>query len=239
MKPCEGKKIKNKISWPTFSCGPRLPAKTQAETKKANSGGKTCLLRHRWLLEDQFALGAPILCVHLFYIFFVCKQPAKKQRLEEKGQASMDVVQSSSSSRKFGGVRDETLRLYYERLFPFGCMFRWLSYCNVPGDKDPLSEKDFFMRREFSFTLEGDIYIRYLTFKNQEEYKAAYIKRLPHKTDIGAVFNAPPKQHNAVASFKPVEKVSQTSENPKNRVCAAMLINYCARFCYPGIGLRY
>ncbi len=136
---------------------------------------------------------------------------AKKQRVEGKsvpGGASSSKMQvvSSSVGSKFGGVRDEMLQQYYQRLFPFGCMYRWLSYCNSPDDKDPLSERDFFMRREFSFTLAGDIYIRYLTFKNAEEYRAAYLKRLPHKTDIGAVFNAPPKQHNAVASFKPVEK---------------------------------
>jgi len=115
----------------------------------------------------------------------------------------MDIVPAET---KFTGIRDETLKLYYERLFPFGPMFRWLSYCNLPDTEDPLSEKDFFMRREFSFTLAGDVYIRYLTFKNQKEYKDAYIKRLPHKTDIGAIFNAPPKHHNAISSFKPVEK---------------------------------
>jgi len=111
-----------------------------------------------------------------------------------------------SKKQSFSGIRDETLKLYYERLFPFGPMYRWLSYCNMVEGDDPLNEKDFFMRREFSFTLAGDIYIRYLTFKNLKEYKDAYLKRLPHKTDIGAVFNAPPKHHNAVSSFKPVEK---------------------------------
>eukprot|EP00954_Amorphochlora_amoebiformis_P012713 995130-Amorphochlora_amoeboformis.AAC.1 len=118
----------------------------------------------------------------------------------------MDVESKSWKPTKFGGLSDETLRMYYSRLFPFKCMYRWLSYCNRADSTDQLSEKDFFMRREFSFTLTGDIYIRYLTFKNESEYKDAYLKRLPIKTDIGAIFNAPPKQHNAVSSFKPVEK---------------------------------
>jgi DNA primase small subunit len=44
-------------------------------------------------------------------------------------------------------------------------------------------------RREFSFTLEHDIYIRYLSFRNVAEMEAAIKSKCPHKIDIGALYN--------------------------------------------------
>jgi len=41
--------------------------------------------------------------------------------------------------------------------------------------------------------LPDDIYIRYNCFKDAAEMKAAMVRRQPHKIDIGAVFNLPPK----------------------------------------------
>lgn len=46
-------------------------------------------------------------------------------------------------------------------------------------------------RREFSFTLEDDIYIRYLSFEDANGWQAECLKRLPHKMDMGAIFSAP------------------------------------------------
>lgn len=50
--------------------------------------------------------------------------------------------------------------------------------------------KKVFTNREFSFTLEGDIYVRYQSFKDQKEMEQEIRKRNPHKIDIGAVFTA-------------------------------------------------
>lgn len=52
-----------------------------------------------------------------------------------------------------------------------------------------------------------DIYIRYNCFHDASELKAAMVKKQPHKIDIGAVFNLPPKDHLGVSagSFKTVE----------------------------------
>lgn len=44
-------------------------------------------------------------------------------------------------------------------------------------------------RREFSFTLEHDIYVRYLSFHDVAEMEAVIKKQCPHKIDIGAVYN--------------------------------------------------
>jgi len=46
-------------------------------------------------------------------------------------------------------------------------------------------------KREFSFTLEDDIYIRYLSFNEASAWQAECLKRLPHKMDMGAIFSAP------------------------------------------------
>lgn len=92
------------------------------------------------------------------------------------------------------------LQQYYARLFPYGRYFRWLSY----GGAD----KKVFQNREFSFTLKDDVYIRYQSFQDEAEMKAAIQKRNPYKIDIGAVFTAKPKDHKKIkaSEFRPVEK---------------------------------
>ena len=83
-----------------------------------------------------------------------------------------------------------------DRLFPYEQMFEWLSYGNDPDGKNHAKvDPTFFLRREWSFTLADDIYIRYNCFRDHREMKAAMMKRQPHKIDIGAVFSLPPKDH--------------------------------------------
>jgi len=83
-------------------------------------------------------------------------------------------------------------------LFPYQQYTRWLQYGNV--------DKNYMANREFSFTLEDDIYIRYQSFSNQEELEAEMIKRCPHKIDIGAVYNARPTEHKKLTNFTPQER---------------------------------
>jgi DNA primase catalytic subunit len=49
------------------------------------------------------------------------------------------------------------------RLFPYAKFYRWLSYGEV--------DKNYFQNREFSFTLKDDVYIRYLSFANEQEMR--------------------------------------------------------------------
>lgn len=96
---------------------------------------------------------------------------------------------------------DGLLKFYYGKCYPFAKMWNWLSYGNA-------SSSTFGSRREFSFTLDGDIYIRYLSFKDADAWQAECLKKLPHKMDMGAVYTAPPKDHNTIkaSEFKPVER---------------------------------
>ena len=49
--------------------------------------------------------------------------------------------------------------------------------------------KTYFSHREFSFTLKDDIYVRYLSFADIDEFEKELQKRCPYKIDIGAVFS--------------------------------------------------
>ena len=102
----------------------------------------------------------------------------------------------------------ELLEQYYKRLMPTTQLFQWLSYGNDPdqAEVDPTITKDYFQRREISFTLEDDIYIRYNCFRDANEFYKELCKKVPHKIDIGAVFSHPPNMHNMVKSgnFKPM-----------------------------------
>mmetsp|Transcript_35895 Transcript_35895/g.55101 ORF Transcript_35895/g.55101 Transcript_35895/m.55101 type:complete len:109 (+) Transcript_35895:160-486(+) len=71
-------------------------------------------------------------------------------------------------------------------------------------DKDVLSE--YFYHREFSFTLANDIYCRYLCFKTADELHSSLVGKVPHKIDIGAVFNQPPSKKTDNKVFIPTEK---------------------------------
>lgn len=105
----------------------------------------------------------------------------------------------------------DQLRQYFRYLFPSTGMFKWLTYyqpaITEDDKKDPFS--DYFFRREFSLTLEGDIYVRYNCFRNEKEFKDHLVDQSPIKIDIGAVYNIPPRNHGQVESrggFVPLEK---------------------------------
>lgn len=66
-----------------------------------------------------------------------------------------------------------------------------------PDNHNPHIVRDYFIRREWSFTIEDDIYIRYQCFRDCAELAAAIQKRQPHKIDIGAIFTAPVRFNRA------------------------------------------
>lgn len=141
---------------------------------------------------------------------------APKRKIEEETQSTPSAEDAKRSAMQIdNGVQmknedfsRELLRIYYDRLFPFHQMFRWLSYKNDPKSSNKAVQKDYFIRREFTLVLEGDIFCRYTCFKDAEEYRAQVMARQPIRMEIGAVYTHPPKNHNTVVkeAYKPLER---------------------------------
>ncbi|KAA0156674.1 hypothetical protein FNF29_00785 [Cafeteria roenbergensis] len=136
-----------------------------------------------------------------------------RRRPREEGRVgSADPASAGSGKRAL--VDDavtfstDLLRVYYARFFPYRPFYRWLSYSQDPSMDLPMAQKGFMARREFSFTIENDIYIRYLSFGSEAELVKGIQSRQPHKIDIGAVFTHPPcnKESTKKGSFLPVER---------------------------------
>ena len=117
-----------------------------------------------------------------------------------------------------GGNVQDLMKLYYGRLYPHQTMYKWLAYGNDKAKaKHPRADKSFFSRREFCFTLDGDIFVRYQSFKDGAELESAIKKRCPSKIDIGPVYNVDPRKRaaysggsgdgsGATRTFQPVER---------------------------------
>jgi len=111
---------------------------------------------------------------------------------------------------------DFLLQQYYTTFFPYHKFYQWLSYGN---GECPIHvfffelfmrsvTKNYFANREFTFTLKDDVYVRYLSFADHKELKAELVRKSPHKIDIGAVYNAKPKDQKTYkpGTFQPSEK---------------------------------
>ncbi|KAJ0974676.1 hypothetical protein J5N97_016641 [Dioscorea zingiberensis] len=105
------------------------------------------------------------------------------------------------------GFNADYLKVYYGKLFPCADMFKWMSYGN--DGRHPACDPSFVRRREFSFTLEKDIYVRYLSFNNVTEFENSIKKECPFKIDIGPVYSVDLAKRHAYAQgggFTPVER---------------------------------
>lgn len=144
------------------------------------------------------------------------------------------------------------LAMYYARLYPYEFMYDWLSY-HVPSASATIQDKkntpsrnssannacNVFPKREWSFTLNvrgEEIYMRYQSFLNAEEFSAAVRKRNPHKIDIGAVFSHPPKDHKTIKNFTTVQRelvfdIDLTDYDPVRTCCSgANICRKCWKF---------
>ncbi|KAL6549869.1 hypothetical protein OROMI_020357 [Orobanche minor] len=101
------------------------------------------------------------------------------------------------------------LKIYYGKFFPYTDMHKWMSYGN--DGKHPGCDQSYFGRREFSFTLENDIYVRFQSFNSGNELEKAIKEKFPFKIDIGPVYSVDPAKRHAYAQsgdniFTPIEK---------------------------------
>jgi DNA primase small subunit len=93
-------------------------------------------------------------------------------------------------------LNSSDVELYFQKIFPTKQFCNWLSYGDVPYLKN----------REFSFTLPGDIYLRFRSFDSWQELQKDLVRKKPEKIDIGGIYNVPPKQKDASAIFQAREK---------------------------------
>ncbi|KAJ7945035.1 DNA primase [Quillaja saponaria] len=107
------------------------------------------------------------------------------------------------------GFNANYLKVYYGKLFPLADIFKWMSYGN--DGKHPACDPSYFGRREFSFTLDNDIYLRFQSFNNASELENSIREKCPFKIDIGPVYSVDPAKRHAYAQsgdnvFTPVER---------------------------------
>ncbi|WVY89698.1 hypothetical protein V8G54_035212 [Vigna mungo] len=77
--------------------------------------------------------------------------------------------------------------------------------------KHPGCDQSYMGRREFSFTLVDDIYLRFQSFNNAHELENSVKEKSPVKIDIGPVYSVDPAKRHAYAQsennvFAPVER---------------------------------
>ncbi|GAB2296312.1 hypothetical protein Dimus_030437 [Dionaea muscipula] len=102
------------------------------------------------------------------------------------------------------GFNPNYLKIYYGQLFPYNDIFKWMSYGN--DGKHPSCDESYFGRREFSYTLGDNIYMRFQSFESASELEASIKEKCPYKIDIGAVYNVPPAKKHAYGHFTPLER---------------------------------
>lgn len=68
------------------------------------------------------------------------------------------------------------------------CNFSCYIYVLEDG-KHPGSDRSYFGRREFSFTLDNDIYLRFQSFNSLSEMENSIKEKCPFKIDIGSVYS--------------------------------------------------
>ncbi|XP_027081232.1 DNA primase small subunit [Coffea eugenioides] len=132
----------------------------------------------------------------------------------ENGRDDMIIDGSGADQQRqnnliFDGVNVNYLKLYYGKLFPHADVFKWMSYGN--DGKHPGCDHSYFGRREFSFTLDNDIYLRFQSFSGLSEMENSIREKCPFKIDIGPVYSVDPARRHAYAQgsdnvFTPVER---------------------------------
>ena len=117
---------------------------------------------------------------------------------EEKNDMDIEEIIASELKEKKEEfiIPKGGMKIYYANFFPYEMYFSWLGR----------GEVEQFQRREFSFTLENDVYFRFQSYKSCEELKNKLIQYCPKKIDVGAMYNVLPTEHKTADPFFAQEK---------------------------------
>ena len=77
------------------------------------------------------------------------------------------------------------LQKFYHELFPAKEFVEWLTYAY----SDDPSQREDFRKRELSFTLSNEVYMRYRGFSDAESLRSELTRLVPIKIDIGGIYN--------------------------------------------------
>ena len=91
------------------------------------------------------------------------------------------------TSSKAEATTPDMMLTFYRRLYPFKSIFSWLNHEHAPTK--------LFTHREFAFTLQGDVYLRYNSFANADELKKQVCTYNPTRFEIGPVYSARVRIH--------------------------------------------
>ncbi|EIW71576.1 hypothetical protein TREMEDRAFT_28201 [Tremella mesenterica DSM 1558] len=84
------------------------------------------------------------------------------------------------------------MNAFYRRLFPYRPFFLWLNQDHAPAK--------LFTHREFAFTLQGDVYIRYNSFHSADDFKKELLRLNPSRFEIGPQYSARPRDRKTLAA---------------------------------------
>ncbi|KXL45414.1 hypothetical protein M433DRAFT_154441 [Acidomyces richmondensis BFW] len=136
---------------------------------------------------------------------------------------------TSTSKPKY--AEPDTLRQFYQRLFPFRPLFQWLNHAPTPQPD--------FMNREFAFVLPGGAYIRYQSFPTADLFRKQCLQMTPERFEIGPQYTVNPrdrKQIRKASAFRPIMKelvfdIDMTDYDPIRTCCSgASICHKCWRF---------
>jgi len=141
---------------------------------------------------------------------------------------------SSTAAQGQGSIKasdPDTLRAFYQRLFPFRQHFQWLNHSPIPSTD--------FSNREFAFVLPNDAYIRYQSFVSADQFRKQCIQMTPVRFEIGPVYSMNPRDRKSVrkaSAFRPIAKelvfdIDMTDYDEIRTCCqGASICNKCWTF---------
>lgn len=89
------------------------------------------------------------------------------------------------------------MQAFYRRLFPYKPFFKWLNQGDGEWGAPRLSSNadapvpgKLWTHREFAFTIENDVYIRYNSFNTAYDFQKEVLRLTPSRFEIGPQYSA-------------------------------------------------